>query len=98
MRELPPPPSRIVSREARLSIPHALMFCGVDILSNACPSVEFDHAVIEIIANAGLHEERLRRSGVPNDLEMPECVANPVNRRAVLEKQLDPLCRCKDRH
>jgi hypothetical protein len=30
-------------------------------LSDACPSVEFDHAVIEIIANAGFCEERLRR-------------------------------------
>ena len=74
------------------------MFCGVDVLTNACPSVEFDHAVIEIIGNASFRKERLRRGGVPNDLKMPERVANPVNRRTVLEKRLDPLRRCKDRH
>ncbi len=97
-RSPPQAPSRFAVREARLSVPHALLFCGVDILSNACPGVEFDHAVIEIIGNASFCEERLRRSRVPDDFEMPECIANPIDRGAVLQKQLDPVRRREDRH
>ena len=74
------------------------MFCGVDVLTNACPGVEFDHAVIEIIGNASFRKERLHRGGVPNDFKVPESIANPVDRGAIFDKRLDPLRRCEDRH
>ena len=52
--------SRVVSREARLAIPHALLLCGLDVLPDARAGVEFDHAFVEIIGNAGLREQGLR--------------------------------------
>ncbi len=62
-------------REASLASPHALLLRRLDVLADAQPGVEVDHALIEIIGKARLYEQRLRGRRMANNFEMPEGVS-----------------------
>ena len=66
--------------QRRLSLPDAMLPGGLDEGGNAFRSIERDHARIGIGLDGSLREHRRSSGDMADDLEMPEGVAQPVDR------------------